>query len=699
MGTSFVSALVASYASTTFLVASAAATFTGNAGPNYSDYASQIRQSTLSQPLYDKRIPPKSDRAATAVERFGGHYSDAGTDVLLSVRFFKVQSVVAAEGKMRLKVWLRMNWVDTRLVWNATQHGDVDKVYYHCDNLAGAEDNEIWIPDLQPYNAYIGLIHTLEPGYARVTSDGSVFYSRPGTIDTMCKFSGLVAFPFDKLKCQIEFGNWGASGEQQGVQLNGVGYTFPSQEVTTGSTYQEYSINSVNASYNFYSYPCCPSEPWPIVIYHVELNRAAGFYYGVSLLPGIIVTMLSFAVFWTDTKSSDPMSYGVTIIVVNLLLNVVLVQMLPVCGELIWIDVFSIVNTIFCCLALMQSAFVIMLETHDGDHLVYEFLAVGAHELYRCVWPKKKRMKEDTVDNQLSETKHAVESIAGVFYRQKAGSTRKKEGAGSNENGVQLSSAKPIREGDVNEPSQEERMRKYVSFESLFYKIDTNGNQTVGVDECATLLSFCAIDIDPIDRDGIFKQYDLVSDNQLNRMEFCRLCSDHLWHIPSDLLEKMVDNLCATNNASKTANDNYWNDMSVRIEKRSRVVMPALYILAMIILFNLEMTDNYFNTNEPMFSGLTRNISISSHGWTLLILYLVIAAVVASLTMHVEIKVKKSTDKKKVAQKDLLIRQASLLHRGTFMDRSGKGVTNLYMPKAQEQSEAGISVVDQQHAV
>ena len=45
-----------------------------------------------------------------------------------------------------------------------------------------------------------------------VSSSGEVFLSRPGTLEVMCKFSGLVAFPFDKLICNVEFGGWGWSG-------------------------------------------------------------------------------------------------------------------------------------------------------------------------------------------------------------------------------------------------------------------------------------------------------------------------------------------------------------------------------------------------------------------------------------------------------------------------------------------------------
>merc|ERR1719310_2141457 len=121
----------------------------------------------------------------------------------------------------------------------------------------------------------------------------------------MCKFSGLVAFPFDEMKCQVEFGGWGLSGGVQGIQLSGDGYQFSSQEATSGSSYQEYTIKEVDVKYAFYSYPCCPSEPWPAVIYTIQLKRAGSFYNVVSILPGIIVTLLSFVVFWTDTKSAD----------------------------------------------------------------------------------------------------------------------------------------------------------------------------------------------------------------------------------------------------------------------------------------------------------------------------------------------------------------------------------------------------------
>ena len=89
---------------------------------------------------------------------------------------------------------------------------------------------------------------------------------------------GLVAFPFDDLKCNMEFGGWGYSGGHQGIQLHNGGYALSKQEATSGASYQEYDIDSVSVELKVYTYDCCPSEPWDVVLYTVSLGRAQNFY-------------------------------------------------------------------------------------------------------------------------------------------------------------------------------------------------------------------------------------------------------------------------------------------------------------------------------------------------------------------------------------------------------------------------------------
>jgi hypothetical protein len=112
--------------------------------------------------------------------------------VALQLRFFKVESVLAADGRMTLKVWMRTSWTDERLRWNPDEWGGVTQLHFLGASLpAGAEVTEIWLPDVQPYNAFTGIHNTLDPAFAVVQSDGGVFFSRPGMLDVMCKFSGL----------------------------------------------------------------------------------------------------------------------------------------------------------------------------------------------------------------------------------------------------------------------------------------------------------------------------------------------------------------------------------------------------------------------------------------------------------------------------------------------------------------------------
>jgi nicotinic acetylcholine receptor len=612
----------------------ASSAFTGNFQGNASLYMEKIRSDIMGRDNYSPYFPPMSDRAATADEQYGGHYSDAGTDVYMQIRFFKVQEVAAADGKMTLKVWYRQSWKDTRLAWDPAEYGGVDTIYVPGSNSVGDSGAELWVPDITAYNGYVGITETLDPMYAKVSSDGSVFYSRPGTLDVMCKFSGLVAFPFDKLSCSIEFGGWLLSGAYQGILLDGGGYAFSSQEATAGPSYTEYEIRNVSVDYFFYTYACCASEPWPIVLYTITMQRSAFFYAWLVCFPGVLVTFLSFAVFYSDSGIVDPLGYGSAIIIVTILLNVVLIDMLPVCGELLWIDLFAGVNVIFCFVPLFESALKIMLDQHTGDHFVPTFVATGYNKLVALCKRKKVSVVKKTgavgtagVKTEemevLARSKYVVESVAGVLYRKAPGATRP-------DNTPLTTSG----EGD-----EEERMRKLIFFENLFYKIDVDGNHEIDFEEAERLLSFCAMDVDPMERENIFRSYDFVDDGKLNRMEFCTLCMEHLWSTPTHLIEKMVENMELAQNARSACNNSYWVSVGTEMEKKFRLIVPLVYIFALIILFHLDMSDNYKDdASASMFSGLAPNMSLNAFGVGLTVTYIVIIITAVVSTYYLQKK-------------------------------------------------------------
>jgi len=361
--------------------------------------------------------------------------------------------------------------------------------------------------------------------------------------------------------------------------------------------------------YFFYSYDCCPSEPWPVVAYTIDLARSSLFYGPFVLIPGVLITILSFAVFWVDAGVVDPLGYGIGIIIVILLLNVVLIEMLPVCGELLWIDLFGLVNTGFCCISLLVSGLLIMLRNHDSEHFFYTFIAVGLNQVWKfcccCCRPSSKDrdllgpdMSMNSETEILSSSKYVVESVAGIIFRQKE---------------TEIRTCGPVPGAGKGE--KEERMRKLIFFENLFYKIDVDGDNEIDTDEVERLLCFCAVDLDPEERPNVFKKYDVVADGQLNRMEFVKLCVDILWNTPTQLIDMMVENMLKSRNAKENSNQAYWSGVAKVVEQRARIAIPLVYFFLLAILFNIDMRDPYkTDLSSPMFSGFAPNIAMTSHG-------------------------------------------------------------------------------------
>jgi len=587
-----------------------------DASADYSYWSTKLHNDLLAG--YNKHVVPTSNRSA-----LGTKFSAAGTDVQLAVRIFKVIAVKAADGAMELKVWLRMYWVDHRLSWNPADYGNITKTHFWLDHDG---NSQLWQPDVQPYNGLQGLVTSLDPGYARVESTGDIFWSRPGMLNVMCKFSGLTAFPFDNLKCAFEFGGWAFSGEQQGILLKGSGYDFSAQEATQGSTYQEYTISEVSVDRINYEYPCCPSEPWPVVMYTITLNRADNFYVVIIIVPTFIVTMLSFVVFWAPSNAGDALGFGITVIVVVILMQVVLIDLLPICGEILWVDIVVSVSYVVCMMSLFQSAFVILSENNESEHLLPLYIIYPAKSLWRrcrkllCLKDRVGILEGsisgnlDTMDPSgwmahvatLAESTSVVESIAGVQYRL--------YGPGGQRTAAGLVSTGAASDGRSMPMTEEDKMR-LIFFEKLFFDIDDDNTGTVSEEECQLLMSFTALDMAYDERAKVFRNADKVADGHLTRMEFCELCRTTFWDMPLSTIEISIENLKCARMARRDRYKSYWRSLGDSIESYARPLLPSLYIMANIILFSLEFDDDYM-TNQARLMGESGylQVKISSSG-------------------------------------------------------------------------------------
>ena len=125
---------------------------------------------------YDRSAPPTSLRLEPNV-------SQAGTDVRVQLRFFKLTEVALDRGSLTAKVWWRMKFQDTRLAWNESAYGGITQAEYAAVSYSDQESTEIWLPDITPYNGKFGLMDSFDPAVARVTSSGDVQWSRPGNLE------------------------------------------------------------------------------------------------------------------------------------------------------------------------------------------------------------------------------------------------------------------------------------------------------------------------------------------------------------------------------------------------------------------------------------------------------------------------------------------------------------------------------------
>ena len=308
-----------------------------------------LRKQLLSD--LDSAVPPSTD---------GAH----GIEIGLQLRIFKVIDVNLATGRLVLKIWRRMQWYDDRLAWNVSEWPGVIPPLLVYPGRRGGEghylDNNLWTPDVVMYNALSLPDDALEVGAAWVHPDGRVWSSVPGVVEVMCRFTGLVAFPRDRLSCPIEFGHWSYSDVVNNLTALNGGYEISPQSPASGTSYQQYKLESAEAWRTSRLYPCCPNTPYSQLNIRVWMTRTASAYILTIEMPGIIFTMLSFLVFWLDvTQVGERLGFGATMLLSIQLLMTIVADITPLCGETLWIEAFNWVNFLFCTLSIVESVVVV----------------------------------------------------------------------------------------------------------------------------------------------------------------------------------------------------------------------------------------------------------------------------------------------------------------------------------------------------
>ena len=610
--------------------AAAGAAAQGNLDFNYTYHASRLFNDLMQN--YVKQVAPTSVRRVS--------YSSAGTDVQMQLRLFKLRTVSTAEGIMELRVWWRLWWTDLRLSWNPDDYGGISSIMVKAADHTKPEASDIWLPDIQVYNAAMGSQNTMDPSDAQVSSNGQVHWSRPGNLKVLCRFSGLIMFPIGEFSCPVEIGGWLNGGEVQGLSSADASVTdYPGcADIASGHTdetgkgsYQEVRLVKVECEEHVYSYPCCPSNPFPVIKYRIYLKRATSFFVFTTMVPSTLFTLLSFTPFFMSFEAGERLSVGVTLVLTIEISRAALVSTLPICGEWLWLEILFFVNLVFTVAAFLESCLVIGLSWTTEQSVLPIGVAAAYGRVRRWLGDATQdsesiagRFLRQAIDSGSLEVNRAGKAVMGrsgksIFglprlvplhraHGSASGDRRgseKRQAAASPPPSPPETSKPPQRTHATTELSNEaiqEATHKLIFFESLFFSLDVDGSDYILFDEMRRMLAFTALTMTNAEREEALKQADTdLADGRLSRYEFMDLCVATMWDQPLADLNRAAAAYSEYRERLKKRANSSWRTVAVEIDRFSRFWFPALYLVFFATTLNTEFLDN----NIDLFSNAT----------------------------------------------------------------------------------------------
>jgi len=443
---------------------------------------------------------------------------ELGTDVAIEFQFYKLESVDLAKGIMLLRSWLRLTWTDPRLAWNTTE-------WEHTST--NIPISKLWKPDVSVYNAVTHLQASFTDEDAIVYPSGFVFWSRPGNLQVLCRFSGLVNFPHDRLQCQFDVAAWVLPASSQGLYPKGlVGYKLP-EVLASGpislqsalSSYQAQSITNVSVHYAENTYPSEPNDPYPTLTYTVTLDRNTFFFLNFALLPNVFFSLISIGIMFFHVAPN--VEGRISLLLTNLLLVVVEKQTvrayLPICGELLWIEMFFWLNFCVTMLVLLESMVVHGISSLSCQDLWGAVLPDPLSTWARKGWQKLSGATQAEADR----SGHVLASGSPLLHTDAAGQAHGQNSATRLSLGLRRRDLKLVRAPRTPKISHVAGME----YDELFVRLLPAGKDEVERDEFDRLLRFVRTGRT---RAGGGEPSQPESGRTMNQNEFIGLCKREL---------------------------------------------------------------------------------------------------------------------------------------------------------------------------
>ncbi|XP_065211818.1 neuronal acetylcholine receptor subunit alpha-7-like isoform X2 [Planococcus citri] len=193
-------------------------------------------------------------------------------------------------------IWLKLEWNDVNLRWNASEYGNVKDLRI--------PPHRIWKPDVLMYNSADEGFDGTYPTNVVVRNNGSCLYVPPGIFKSTCKID-ITWFPFDDQHCEMKFGSWTYDGFQLDLQLQDEAGGDLSSFITNG----EWDLLSVPGKRNEIYYNCCP-EPYVDITYVINIRRRTLYYFFNLIVPCVLIASMAVLGFTLPPDSGEKLSLG-----------------------------------------------------------------------------------------------------------------------------------------------------------------------------------------------------------------------------------------------------------------------------------------------------------------------------------------------------------------------------------------------------
>ncbi|KAK3764917.1 hypothetical protein RRG08_025437 [Elysia crispata] len=192
----------------------------------------------------------------------------------------------------RLSIFLRMNWSDSRLVWN---NSDITGPLEVDPKLV----DMIWAPDLYFLNEKEAIIHdvTVMNNLMHIYKDGTVHTSTRISMTLSCDMH-LERYPHDEQTCSIYAGSYSYSKEN--VVLHWHKYPLQLRPTLTLPRFTVMGHNTIDCEIIDFGEQSMIDGNFSCIQANFFLRRQFGYYIAQVYIPSVLIVVLSWVSFWID---------------------------------------------------------------------------------------------------------------------------------------------------------------------------------------------------------------------------------------------------------------------------------------------------------------------------------------------------------------------------------------------------------------